>query len=94
MTWLLHRHDVSWGYYLDHGAQQPRRATWACRTIWNPLPGFTDVQQDHQAATSRPLSSFYAQAKAGTLPQVSWIVPQPSRQRAPARAGQRRARPT
>src|SRR5690242_5649862 len=21
LTWLLHRYHVSWGYYLDHGAQ-------------------------------------------------------------------------
>ena len=77
LTWLMHRYGVSWGYYLDHGAQQPGSKVGVPK-IWNTLPGFTDVKQDHQENNIQALSSYYAQAKAGTLPQVSWIVPQPS----------------
>ena len=38
------------------------------------LPGFTDVHKDGQPATSVRWA-FYRQAKAGTLPEVSWISP-------------------
>jgi phospholipase C len=76
LTWLLHKNNVTWGYYLDHGAQAPGR-TAGVPSIWNPLPGFTDVKQDSQGSNVQPLSAFLAQAKAGTLPQVSWIVPDP-----------------
>jgi len=76
LTWLLHRYHVSWGYYLDHGAQTPADPA-GVPTIWNVLPGFTDVTQDDQMNDVQPLTSFMAQARAGTLPQLSWIVPDP-----------------
>ena len=74
MTYLLHRKHVSWGYYLDHGAvaDHNQDGVWV---IWNVLPGFTDVHKDHQAGNVRPLRDFYLQAKAGTLPKVTWISP-------------------
>ena len=76
ITWLLHKHDVSWGYYLDHGAVTVSLGNLLGTSVhWNPLPGFTDVHQDHQANNIRPLRVFYQQAKAGTLPKVSWIAP-------------------
>ena len=43
--------------------------------IWNPLPLFGDVQQDHQLGNIRSLSSYCAAARTGTLPSVSWITP-------------------
>jgi len=74
LTWLLHKHHVSWGYYLDHGAvaAHHQNGVWV---IWNPLPGFTDVHQDGQLGNIRALRRFYQQAQAGTLPQVSWVSP-------------------
>jgi phospholipase C len=76
ITWLLHRHHVSWGYYLDHGAVTASLGNPLGTSVhWNPLPGFTDVHQDHQLGRMRPLSVFYRQAKHGTLPKVSWIEP-------------------
>jgi len=74
VTYLLHRKHVSWGYYLDHGAvaDHNQDGVWV---IWNVLPGFTDVHKDHQAGNVRPLRDFYLQAKAGTLPKVTWISP-------------------
>jgi phospholipase C len=74
LTWLLHRAGVSWGYYLDHGAQTAGNPL-GVPTIWNPLPGFTDVKQDGQEANIKTVADFMAQAKAGTLPALSWMVP-------------------
>ena len=74
LTWLLHVDHVSWGYYLDHGAQSAANPA-GVPTIWNPMPGFTDVKQDHQEGDIQSLSTFMSQAKAGTLPAVSWLVP-------------------
>jgi len=80
ITYLLDRHNVSWAYYLDHGAAGP--AAGLGRTgvpyIWNVLPGFADVHQDNQTGNVQDLSGFYTAAKAGTLPAVSWIAPQPA----------------
>ncbi len=76
VTWLLHRHHVSWSYYLDHGAVTvDLRNQGGVSVHWNPLPGFTDVHKDGQLGSLRPLSVFYKQAKAGTLPKVSWVAP-------------------
>jgi phospholipase C len=77
LTWLMHRYHVSWGYYLDHGAQAGGSGPGVPK-IWNPLPGFTDVKLDGQERNIQPLANFYSQAKAGKLPQVSWIVPEPA----------------
>jgi phospholipase C len=74
ITWLLHMHHVSWGYYLDHGAISNTNPS-GTSIHWNPLPGFTDVHQDSQLGSIRPLSVFMSQASAGTLPKVSWISP-------------------
>ena len=59
LTYLLHRHKVSWGYYLVPGAQpdcddgarlkcDPGPLKIGTPSIWNPLPEFTTVRQDHQ----------------------------------------------
>ena len=65
---------MSWGYYLDHGVRSRANPAGVLR-IWNVLPGFTDVHTDGQMSDIRPLSAFMARARAGTLPQVSWISP-------------------
>jgi phospholipase C len=85
MTYLLHKYGVSWGYYVFKGTEpdcQNGAMTCAPVTqgpttpgIWNPLPHFTDVQQDGQLGNVQTLTNFYAAAKAGTLPAVSWIDP-------------------
>jgi phospholipase C len=43
--------------------------------IWNPLPYFDTVRQDHQLQNIRQLHGFYEAAATNTLPAVSWIVP-------------------
>src|SRR5262249_55470888 len=43
--------------------------------IWNPLPFFDTVKQNGQLGNIQPLSNFYDQAAKGTLPAVSWVIP-------------------
>jgi phospholipase C len=85
LTYLLHKQAVSWGYYVTKGnepdcandgvACTPQKQNARTPGIWNPLPWFTTVQQDGQLANIQDTSSFLDQAKAGTLPSVSWVVP-------------------
>ncbi len=86
ITWLLYAHHVSWSYYVQTGVQPDcandsaeacAPVTQSARTpgIWNPLPLFGDVQDDHQLSDIKDLDSYFSAAKAGTLPSVSWITP-------------------
>jgi phospholipase C len=99
LTYLLHQDSVSWRYYVQAGVQpdcddNPDETTAGCApvaqgaktpSIWNPLPEFTDVQQDGQSGDVEDLSHFYTDAKNGTLPAVSWIAPsQPNSEHPPA----------
>jgi phospholipase C len=85
LTYLLHAHGVSWGYYVFPGTEPdceddamtckavPQNAT--TPGIWNPLPYFDTVRDDGQLGNVLPLHDFYAEARAGMLPAVSWITP-------------------
>jgi len=75
-TWLLYRDHVSWAYYIQTGYQPdcendsaetcpPVRQSYQTAGIWNPLPLFEDVHQDHQLENIQPLSSYFTAAKAG-----------------------------
>jgi phospholipase C len=86
LTYLLHRAGVSWGYYVFSGSEpdceddaalscQPVKQGPKTPGIWNPLPYFTTVQQDGQLSNIQSLQNFFKQAKAGTLPAVSWVEP-------------------
>ncbi|MDP9075675.1 MAG: hypothetical protein M3N98_16190, partial [Actinomycetota bacterium] len=86
LTYLMHRDNVGWGYYVVTGTepdcQNPSAVSCApvkqnAKTpgIWNPLPYFDTVRQDGQQGNIQSVDNFYAQAKAGTLPAVSWVVP-------------------
>jgi phospholipase C len=86
ITWLLYAHHVSWAYYVQAGTQPdcqldsvltcpPAQQNATTPGIWNPLPLFGDVRQDHQLHDIRDLSSYFRAARAGTLPAVSWITP-------------------
>jgi len=79
LTYLLNKNEVSWAWYLDRGAQ-PVQSTTAgdggdVPKIWNVLPGFNDVHQDQQLGNIQQLSDYYTAAKNGSLPSVSWILP-------------------
>ena len=86
LTYLLHAHAVSWGYYVVPGREPDcaNPATISCapvtqnaRTpgIWNPLPFFDTVRNDDQTGNIHSVQDFYHAAQRGRLPQVSWIVP-------------------
>ena len=86
ITWLLFAHHVSWAYYVEAGTQPDcgkdsaetcTPVTQNVRTpgIWNPLPLFGDVQQDHQLGNIQSLRAYLHAAKTGTLPSVSWVTP-------------------
>ena len=105
LTYLLHAHHVSWGYYVAAGTQPdcddgadrlPATPAERERTrIWNPLPHFTDVHQDGQLRNIQDAKRYFFSRRAGgTLPSVSWVVPNqrtsastPARSSAPARPG-------
>ena len=44
-------------------------------SIWNILPGFATVHQDSEIDNIQPIADFFRAAKKGTLPKVSWIIP-------------------
>ncbi len=89
LTYLMYRAHVSWRYYVMHGdepdCQVDEEASCSkvqqdsqTPGIWNPLPDFTDVNQDHQRGNIQPLEDFYRSAgeKSGCgLAKVSWITP-------------------
>jgi phospholipase C len=85
LTYLLYTHQISWRYYVAEGLTPdcedaaavcpPRQQKVGTPDIWNPLPGFTDVRADGQISNVQTIDHFYADAKAGKLPAVSWIVP-------------------
>ena len=87
MTYLLYKANVSWAYYLDQGYQPdcddsdqpinctPRPQTVGVPEIWNPLPDFQTVHQDHQLGNIQDEKNFYTDVQNNALPAVSWIVP-------------------
>ncbi len=85
LTYLLHKHAVSWAYYLSAGLQPDcangqmicALQTQSVNTpgIWNPLPAFDTVKQDGQLGNVQPTANFYTAARLGTLPAVSWVIP-------------------
>jgi phospholipase C len=86
LTYLLHKNNVSWGYYVVTGAEPDceNPAAMSCGPvsqnantpgIWNPLPWFDTVKADHQLGNIQSVDHFYTAAKDGTLPAVSWVVP-------------------
>lgn len=75
LTYLMHKNNVSWASYLDQGAGTLAFGGSGVPLIWNVLPGFTDVHQDNQTSNVQNLSNFFTAAKAGTLPNVSWVLP-------------------
>jgi len=85
ITYLLHRAGVSWKYYVAEGTQPdcaddamfcaPQKQTIGTPGIWNPLPAFADVHEDGQVDDVQTVGHYFGDAAAGTLPSVSWIVP-------------------
>ncbi|HZS94842.1 MAG TPA: alkaline phosphatase family protein [Chloroflexota bacterium] len=85
ITYLLHKYGVRWRYYISAGTQPDcaygqlfchlGNQTNKSPSIWNPLPYFWTVIQDRQIRNIVSVSRFYADARKGTLPAVSWVIP-------------------
>lgn len=86
ITYLLHKHHVSWASYVVRGAPPDCfSGPINCYTklagpntpgMWNVLPAFTDVQENGEVdAAQRPIEEFFTDAARGTLPAVSWVTP-------------------
>jgi len=85
LTYLLHKNHVSWKYYVAEGTQpdcddgaatcppQPQRV--GTPQIWNPLPWFDTVRENGELGNIQTVDHFYADAKKGALPAVSWVIP-------------------
>jgi phospholipase C len=85
LTYLLHAHHVSWKYYVAEGTQPDcEDDAMTCTLgpqsvgtpqIWNPLPYFTTVRQDSELGNIQTVDHFITDVQSGTLPAVSWVVP-------------------
>jgi phospholipase C len=76
ITYLLHRYAVSWRYYIGTGCIDACQSVpGATPALESPLQGFTDVHTDHQLSNIQSHSAYFQDAKAGTLPAVSWVIP-------------------
>src|SRR5436309_11318677 len=86
LTYLLHKHRVSWRYYVFAGTEPDCEDDTAMTCtpvpqgaktpgIWNPLPYFDTVREDGQLQNVTSLSNYYAAARRGKLPAVAWINP-------------------
>ena len=86
LTWLLDGARVSWGYYVFAGGEPDCEddEAMSCASvrqdsltpgIWNPLPYFDTVRADGQLGNIQSITNFYAAARTGTLPAVSWVIP-------------------
>jgi len=85
LTYLLHKHHVSWRYYVFAGGEPDcETGAMVCAAlrqraktpgIWNPLPWFDTVRDDHQLSDVTSISHFFRAARHGRLPAVSWVTP-------------------
>ena len=103
LTYLLHKHQVSWGYYVVPGTEPDCENDAAvtlrarCRRsarrpgIWNPLPYFDTVRNDGQLGNIQSVDNFYAAAKTGHAARGVVGRAVGRGERAPAVDGQRRS---
>ncbi len=99
LTYLLHRAGVSWKYYVANGTASecatptpnhvctpaPLEPVSGTIELWNPLPFFTDVQQDQQSGNVQTYANLMSDIAGNNLPAVAWVVPdRPHSEHAPA----------
>jgi phospholipase C len=86
LTYLLHKHHVSWRYYIFKGVEPECESNLkaSCAPVthgpisspsWNPLRYFDTVKNDHELGNIQSVNSFFTAANKGALPAVSWVVP-------------------
>jgi phospholipase C len=95
LTYLLHRHHVTWRYYISPGTPPdcPDGVTncppddtkqHGTSPLFNPLPDFVTVHQNHQLGNIESSANFFREAGRGSLPDVSWVIPSQSNSEHPA----------
>ena len=87
---LLVAGNVSWKYYVDshkHAQVQGTELPWPGSSnvsnpqpkefyVWNPLPGFKKIRDNPKLMAHLVAQrEFYSDLKNGTLPEVSYLVP-------------------
>ncbi|HTW80543.1 MAG TPA: alkaline phosphatase family protein [Terracidiphilus sp.] len=76
--------NVSWKYYVETTGS-PLKVSDPCHVkdpepqqlgLWNPLPGFKSIR-DNPKLMARLVNEteYYRDLREGTLPQVSWLIP-------------------
>jgi phospholipase C len=87
ITYLLHKEGVSWAYYISPGSvpdcddgllpcsDEPTFAADETLELWSPLRDFVTVHENHQLHNVRFYGSFFRAVRNGTLPSVTWVVP-------------------
>ncbi len=87
ITELLGSGKIDWRYYVNRGKPAGAADGGAADidsdettyTYWNPLPAFPAVKNDPtQFSRLTDAAQFYTAAQNGTLPQVSWVIPNSS----------------
>jgi phospholipase C len=85
---LLDAANVSWKYYVDSEQQDFSGGVWngfdaiakvRCATYKTPVKGPGDCHgygADWKSHMSNPNTSFFTAIKGGTLPSVSWVIPE------------------
>jgi phospholipase C len=82
---LLAGAHISWKYYVETPKVPPPKTDDPCHVfypspqqlgLWNPLPGFKTIR-DNPKLMSRlvNVTEFEQDVEKGTLPEVSWIIP-------------------
>lgn len=84
MVNLLAHGNVSWKYYVETPKVTPKLDD-PCHVfypepqelgLWNPLPGFKSIRDDPKLMSRLVnVTEFEQDLEKGTLPQVSWIIP-------------------
>ncbi len=84
ITLLLGGGKIDWRYYVNRGPTAGAAdggvanvdADETTYSFWNPLPAFPAVKSDPtQFSRLTNATQFYTDAQNGSLPQVSWIIP-------------------
>ncbi len=84
ITELLGSGKIDWRYYVNRGGAAGAAdlndgdtdVDETTYTFWNPLPAFPLVKNNPaQFARLTNATQFYTDAQNGTLPQVSWVIP-------------------
>ena len=86
LTDMLHRAGVSWRYFIGTGGQpdcakddemvcKVGRQNYQTPGFWNPLPYFNTVKANGELGNIQDNALYFTAAANGTLPAVSWVIP-------------------